>query len=388
MALPLRYTLRSVAVRRGSAILTALGIAMTVAVFAGIIALRQGFEQVYRPRGREDVVVYLRLGANSEGESGIGRQTVDILVKERPEIARDAQGRPLAAAEMFLAVFLEKTDGGLTNVPLRGIQPRSIELQGEQLRLVEGRWPSFGSDEVVVGRPLTTRIENCQLGDTLTLNITPFEVVGVFEHEGAQGSEIWGDADRMMDALERPFFQRVIARVRPATDVEALADELKNDARTPVQLRTERDYLARQTVALGAALTWLASFLTLIMGIAAVLGAINTMLASVAARTHEIGVLLAIGYPRRSVFLSFLLEAGVIGLAGGLLGVLFVLPLDGMQTGTTNWNTFTDVSFAVQVTPALIGRAFGLSFVLGLIGGALPALRAAALRPIEAMRQL
>ena len=386
MALPLQYSLRNLAVRRSSALFTALGVAMTVAVFAGVIALREGFEQIYEVRGRDDIAIYLRTGAQSEGESGIPRDQVNIVVKERPEIARNAAGQPLASAETFLAVYMEQVIGGMTNVPLRGIQPMTLELHGDALRLAAGRWMEFGTDEVVVGRPLSERMQDCALGDTLVLNMTPFKVVGVFEHDGAEGGEVWGDVDRFMAALERPMFQRVVARVTPETDMEAVAAELKNDARTPLKFISEREYLAQQTTFLGGTLQFLALMLTVIMGIAAVLGSMNTMLASVSARTHEIGVLLAIGYRRFSIFLAFLFESLLIGIVGGALGLLFVLPFDGMETGMMNWNTFTDVSFAFTLTPDLVVTSFVLAVVLGLVGGTWPAARAAGLEPVEAFR--
>jgi len=388
MALPLAYTVRNIAVRRASALFTALGIAMTVAVFAGVLSLRAGFEGVYKPRGDTNLAVYLRPGATSEGESGLQREKVDILVKERPEIARDAEGRPVAAGETFLAMFLEKLDGGKTNVPLRGIQPMSIPLRGDALRLVEGRWLEFGSDELVVGRRLVTRMKDCQVGQTLVLNLTPFRVVGVMDSEAADAGEIWGDADRMMEAMQRPSFQRVIARVVPGTDFAALSAQLEHDVRTPVSVSSEREYLGKQTTATGGMLQILALILTVIMGIAAVLGSVNTMLASVSSRTHEIGVLLAIGYSRLSIFTAFLVESALIGLIGGALGLLIALPFDGIETGMANWNTFTDVSFAFTLTPALALQSFVLAFALGLLGGALPALRAARLRPVEALREL
>lgn len=388
MALPLRYTLRNLAVRRASALFTALGVAMTVAVFAGVLSLRAGFEQLYRPQGRGDLAVYLRPGATSEGESAIRREQVEILLKERPEIERDAQGRPQAAAETYLAVYMEKAEGGLTNVPLRGVQPASIALRGDALRLVEGRWFEFGADEVVVGSRLAMRMQGCLVGDVIHLNLTPFRVVGILDADTAERGEVWGDAERMMDALQRHVFQRVLARVRPGTDLAAVADALEHDARVPMTVKSEPEYLASQTSATGFTLSFLAGFLTFIMGLAAILGSINTMLASVAARTHEIGVLLAIGYSRASVFSAFLLEAALIGLLGGALGLLLALPFDGLETGLSNFNTFTDASFAFRLTPDLALTSFALAFTLGVLGGTLPALRAASLRPVEAFRQL
>ncbi|MEE8142686.1 MAG: ABC transporter permease [Planctomycetota bacterium] len=388
MALPLNYSLRNIAVRRASTLLTALGIAMTVAVFAGIFSLHNGFHQLYRPRGSKNLGIYMRPGATSEGESLLGRALTEILIKERPEVSRDGEGRPLAAAEMFLAVYMKKTTGGVTNVPLRGIQPASLKIHEEGLKLVDGRWLNFGSDEIVVGEPLTERMRDCRIGDTLRLNMTPFKVVGVFRHDGAYGSEVWGDADRMMRALDRSFFQRVVAQVQPDTEFTVLDEELRSDPRTPVKLLSEREYLEQQTNAFGIGLKVLAGFLTVIMGIAAVLGAMNTMIASVASRTHEIGVLLAIGFQRRSIFLTFLVESALVGLIGGALGLLLVLPFNGIETGAMNWNTFTDVTFAFQLSPALVGMSFTLAFLLGLIGGVLPAVRAAMLKPIDALRQV
>lgn len=387
MGLLALYSIRSLVVRWASALFTAFGIALTVAVFAGILALVSGFEQIYKPRGRGDLAIYLRVGATSEGESGFTRETASVLVKERPEIARNAEGQPMAAAESYLAVYMDKLEGGVTNVPLRGIQPMSLELYGESLRLVEGRWLSFGADEVVIGRPLTARMRGCRLGDTVMLNVTPFKVVGIYELDGVQGAEVWGDVDRMMDAMARPIYQRVIAKLSAGVNLENAAEELKSDARTPAQLRSERDYLAKQTGALSGGLRALAVLLAAIMGLAAVLGAINTMLAAVASRTHEVGVLLAIGFAPRSVFLAFLLESALLGIAGGILGVLLVLPLHGLETGAMNWNTFTDVSFAFQVTPSLMVTAVSLALILGVVGGTFPAWRASRLRPVEAIRQ-
>ena len=384
--LPLRYTVRNVTVRLGSTLLTVLGIALTVAVFAGIIALRTGFASVYQERGAEDVAIYLRPGAGSEGESALRRFEVDDLLKSRPEIARDADGVPMAAVETFLAVYMEKRDGGLTNVPLRGIQPMSLQILGDDVRLVAGRMLAFGTDEVVVGRPLTERMDNTAIGDVITLNTTPFKVVGVFECAGPQGGEVWGDVDRMVEALDRPFYQRVVAQLVPGTDVEAVKEELERGKQVNAKVQTERAYLSSQTSELGGALAFLAAFLTVIMGASAVLGAMNTMLASVAARTHEVGVLLAIGYGRGSIFLAFLLESALIGLLGGALGVLLTLPFDGLQTGMMNFQTFTDVSLAFTVTPGLVATSFGLAFVVGLVGGTLPAARAARLKPVDALR--
>jgi ABC-type lipoprotein release transport system permease subunit len=388
MALPFSYPLRNLAVRKSTTALTALGVAMTVAVFAGVFALRDGFQRAYDVGGRDDVGIYLRPGANSEGESGIGRDRVEILVKERPEIAVGPDGRPLAAAESFLAVFLEQTNGGKTNVPLRGIQPASLAIHGERASIVEGRWLQWGSDEIVVGQPLTTRMKNCQVGDTLVLNTTPFRVVGIYQMAGAQGGEVWGDVERMMEALDRPYYQRVIAALRDGTDVDAVTKELEDDKRIASKFMTDKAYLQAQTGRLGGMLTVLAGILTVIMSLGAVIGSAITMSAAISSRTHEVGVLMAIGYRRSDVVLALLMEAALIGLLGGALGLLIALPFDGLRTGMMNWNTFTDVSFGFDLSLGLAAKSFFLAFLLGLLGGLIPALRAARLKPVEALRAL
>ncbi len=220
------------------------------------------------------------------------------------------------------------------------------------------------------------------------LNTRPFLVVGVYDLPGAQSGEVWGDAERMMEALDRPYFQRVIAQLREGTDLDAVAKELEHDPRVASKFLDERSYLRAQTGMLGGMLTILASVLTVIMSLGAVVGSAITMSAAVSARTHEVGVLMAIGYTRFAVVLTLLIEAALIGLVGGALGLLLALPFDGLQTGMTNWNTFSDVSFKFDLTFVLAGKSFLLAFGLGLLGGLIPALRAARLKPVEALRSL
>lgn len=383
---PLSYNLRSLLVRRSATFLTVFSIAATVGVLSGVLALQQGFRTLFTQSGRDDVVVFLRPGATSEGESGIRREQVDVLKKALPEIALDEAGRPLASGESYLAVRLRKTDGGETNVPIRGVQIESLRVHGDDLRIRSGEVFRPGADELIVGEKLLGRIQDVQVGDVLLLNTTPFRIVGSFALEGPYSSEIWGDVERLMAALERPVFQRVVARVRPGTDVEALAERMVEHPQVPAKVLSEKQYLESQTSVLSGILLGLGTVLALVLGTAAVFTATNTMLAALAARTHEIGVLLATGFRPVPIFLSFLFEALVLGLLGGVIGALAVLPISGIETGTMNSNTFTEVAFAFRVTPTVLVTAITFALALGLIAGALPAWRAARLRPIEALR--
>ncbi len=383
----LRYHLRSLFVRRSSTILTVIGIAATVATLAGVMALNQGFRGIYTESGRKDVAVLLRLGASSEGFSGFSRETAQDLIKSSPEIALDADQQPLASMECYLAVRRKKLDGGETNVPLRGVQPATFAIRKDELRVLEGRLPTPGSDEVLVGAKLPARIRDCSLNDVIVLNVTPFRVVGVFETDGPFDSEIWGDFERMLAALGRSEPNRVIAQLEDPGAIDAMAARLEIDQRNPAKVWTEAAYLESQTAAVGTALLSLGVLLGVIMGLAAIFTATGTMLSAISARTSEIGILLSNGYRPLQIFLSFLGEALVLGLIGGLVGCLAVLPINGIQTGTTNWASFTEVAFAFRVTPSVLVIAVVFSVLLGLLGGAWPALAAARMRPAEALRR-
>ncbi len=389
MLVPLRYNWRSLFVRKTSTLLTVLGIAATVMTVGGVLALQQGFARLYSDNGRDDVAVFLRPGATSEGLSMFSRELAQKIVKTIPAIATGPDGQPLASMECFLAMRLfKKNEGGETNVSIRGVQPATFALRGDGFRIIEGQAFTPGNDEVVVGRRLVDRIENCGVGDVLQINTTPMRVVGIFECDGPFESEIWGDFERLKSALELFGPNRVVAQLRPGTDVEALNTALESSKETPAEVQTEREYLAGQTEILSAVLIFLGSFLGLIMGIAAVFTATNTMLAAVAGRTHEIGILLSNGFRPLPIFVSFLLESAFLGLLGGAVGCVLLLPLNGIETGTSNFATFTEVAFGFRITTEVLVTAVAFSLGLGLLGGAWPAWRASRLKPAVALRRV
>ncbi|MCA8966218.1 MAG: ABC transporter permease [Planctomycetes bacterium] len=383
---PLRYNLRSLFVRSSSTLLTVCAIGATVAVLAGMLSLQQGFVNLFSERGRDDLAVFLRKSATSEGESGITLEQCEILTKEIPEIARDDAGQPLASAELFLAVRLRKFDGGETNVSIRGVQPQTFAIHGDDIRVVQGENFRPGHDELIVGRGLIGRIANCNVGDTLRINTARFTIVGVFKGKGGYESEIWGDLDRMVDALERPVYNRVIAKLTPGADVAAIEARYTDDLRVQPQVKTERAYLSSQTQRLSLTFSILGGFLAVIMGIAAVFTGTNSMLSAIGARTHEIGILKAIGYRPFAIFAAFLFEAVLLGVLGGVVGCLLVLPFQGAETGTMN-QTFSEVTFAFRTTPRVMVTAIVFAAALGLVGGMFPALRAARMTPTQALRR-
>jgi len=404
MLVPLSYNLRSLWVRKSATLLTVLGIGATVAIVSGIIALQQGFSSMFTAGGREDVAVFLRPGATNEGNSQFSRDRGLQLIKSVPEIESNASG-PIASMEAYLAVLLSPERGGVTNVPLRGVQPMTFELRKEELRIVEGRNFAPGSDELIIGKRLVGRVENCSIGGRIVLNKTPFTVVGVFDHPGQFAGEIWGDLDRLLSSMGRYGPNRVVAKLKPGTDIGApdavaaifgdeppqpkagsMAERLLKDNTVPAKVYSEKQFLESQTVMLSGMLVGLSVMLGGIMGFAAVFTAINTMLSAIAARTHEIGIMLALGFRPFPIFLSFLFESLVLGLIGGLAGCLMALPFNGLKAGTMNFQTFTEMAFAFRVTPTVLITAMFFSLVLGLLGGAWPAWRAARMKPTEAIR--
>ena len=385
--LPLRYNFDSLWHRRSATLLTVFSVAATVAVIAGVLALQQGFQNLFEVGGREDVAVFLRPGATTESDSAFPFDRADVLIKTLDEIELDENDRPLAARECYLAVRLRKRDGGETNVPIRGVEPASLALAEPKWTWVEGRPFERGADEIVVGRSLTDRIQNCRVGDVLEFNTARLTVVGIFDYDGPFGSEIWGDLERISQALELPVCSRVVAKLRPDVDLEAFAERLGEHQEVPASVIAEPEYLRSQTTMLAGVLSVLGTLLGVVMGAAAVFTGTNTMLAAISARTHEIGILLSLGFRPVSIFCSFLLESLLLGLTGGLIGCLLVVPLHGMSTGTTNWNTFTEVAFAFRLTPGLLGVAVGFALLLGLLAGAWPAWRAAQMAPTVALRR-
>jgi putative ABC transport system permease protein len=398
MPVPIRYNLRSLLYRKGATIFTLLAVALTVAVLVILLAVHRGFSQSLALTGRADNLIVLRASATSEGESVISRADA-IQLAGLPQIAQDADGQPLCAAEMYAALTLTREGGGITNVTLRGATPASFALR-PQIRIREGgRAFRPGSREVVVGRNLEGRIQGCRLGGAVRISDEDWAVVGVMEGgDTAFDSEVWGDVEGVLQVFDRTFFNSFHFRAAPGTEVGLLPSQSPTGEATgliryvsdrigAVKILTEQRYFSDQGGFLGAALQGAAIFLTLLMSFGALAGLLNTFLAAVAGRTREIGALLAIGYRPGHVFLGFLVEAVALALAGGAAGILLALPWNGVRTGTTNWATFTEQAFAFRIDGPVILPALILALLVGLIGGVIPAWRAARLRPAESLRR-
>jgi putative ABC transport system permease protein len=387
MSVPLKYNVRNLRVRWRSTLATVLGIALVVVVFVMVMALARGLEATYVGTGDERNILVLRKGSTAESSSQIGRDEVR-RIRYLEGIARNAQGEPLASAEIVVLINLPRIDGsGSANVLVRGLGPAGLELR-PAIRIVEGRMLRPGLRECVVSRKIAERFANCRLGQRFRSGRTDWHVVGIFDAgKSAFESEIWVDADEAREVFRRNFYGSVLIRPVNAEAAGWLKRRMESDRLLQVRVLPETEYYREQTRMAGP-IRWMGHFLAVIMSIGAAFAAMNTMYAAVGARTREIGTLRVLGFRRRDIYASFLLESVLLAAAGGALGCLVSLPLNGIATGTMSWTTFAEIAFEFRVTPALLVRGMGLALLMGVLGGLLPA-RVAAQKPVlDAVRAL
>jgi putative ABC transport system permease protein len=385
MRIPLVYNLRSIAQRPVSTAMTALGVTLVVAVFVAMLALANGFRATLVRTGSPGNVIVLRRGASSEMESGIGRENARLIAAD-PRIAADGAGHPLVSPEVFVVVNIPRAVGeGVNNVVARGVNEEAFAVRN--IHLLAGRKFASGRSEIIIGKKIVPRFAHTAIGDTLRFAGRDWAVVGHFEAGGsALESEIWGENEQFMPVFRGQVFQSVIFRLRDPAAFEDVKRALEGDQRLEVLAQRESAFYAGQSTILTQILTSLAVMITSIMAVGAVFGAVNTMYAAVSSRTPEIAVLLTLGFAPRSVLASFLAESAVIALLGGVAGGLLALPINGIVTSTTNWNSFSEVAFAFRVTPGLLVGGLIFSVVMGLVGGFFPAWRAARLQVVQALR--
>ncbi|HET7293246.1 MAG TPA: ABC transporter permease [Vicinamibacteria bacterium] len=388
MALPLAYNVRNVRVRWQVTLLATFGIALVVAAFAVLMAMSEGFRAALRSTGRADNAIVVQRGSASELTSGVPLdQRNMIIVDER--VARDADGRPLASWEWVVVISLPKiTDGQQTNVTMRAVTTRAFEVRGG-IRVAEGRNFTPGLDEVIVGRKLTERIQGMRLGGTVKYQQKRFQIVGIFDSQGgAFESEVWGDYDTLGALFQRGAGSNsLVVRMKDPAEIPALDRWIRAQPSWQLQALEERKYYEEQAGPLSSILRSLATFVALIMGVGAVFGAMNTMYAIVAARTREIGTLRALGFSRRSILLSFVIESMFLAVVAGAIGCLLAVPMHGFSTGTGQTQSFSEIGFDFRITPAIVTAGMAFAALMGLLGGLLPALRGARLPITTALRE-
>ena len=336
--------------------------------------------------GSPDNVVVIRSSAGSEVQSGVERVQAAI-VESQPEVALGTNGAPLLAKEMVVLYSLNKRGSDKpANVVIRGIGVQSMALR-PQVRLIRGRMPRPGSTEIIAGMSIARRFQGGGIGETLRFGMRNWTVVGAFD-AGSTGfdSEIWGDVDQLMQAFRRPVYSSVIFRLNDTTLFSRLKTRLEADPRLNLEARRETTYYADQSEAMATFLRILGLALTIIFSLGAMIGAMITMYAAVANRVGEIGTLRAIGFQRRSILGAFLLEALLLGLIGGVAGLCAASFMQLFTISTMNWQTFSELAFSFTLTPEIVGKSLLFSVIMGFVGGVIPAIRAARMNIVEALR--
>ena len=386
MALPLSYNIRSLYVRVHVTLLSIGGIALVVAVLTVLIAMAMGFRLALQATGSPENAIVTQRGSQSELTSGMSRENANVLsVDER--VQRNADGQPLASPEMVVVAAMVRNDGASTNIVIRGVTKKAFEVR-TGIRLVEGRAFQSGLYEVIVGRRIRDRMRDIDQGRSITLQRRQWSIVGVFEANGnGFESEIWGDVDVMGPAFNRDGYQSLTMRMRNPLTIPTFNAELERNPRMQLQAVQERQYYEDQSGEVSTQLLGLAGFVAIVMGIGAIFGAMNTMYAIVAARSREIGTLRALGFSQQSILTSFVIESIFLAIVGGALGCLIALPADGISSAAGGAN-FAEVAFAFQITPIALGIGMLLAVLMGVIGGVLPAFRAARVPVVAALRDV
>jgi putative ABC transport system permease protein len=385
MVVPLKYNLRNLRVRWRSSLATTLGVALVVAVFIMVMSLAQGLKATYVSTGDGRNILALRKGSTAESSSQIGLGEVH-RIKYLDGIARTVKNEPFVSAEMVVLINMDRINGGgSANVLVRGIGPVGLELR-PNIQIIEGRMFEKGLYECVVSRKIADRFVNCHVGDRFHSGRTVWHVVGIFDaQKTAYESEIWVDADEARDVFKRDFYGSVLIRPVDRAAAEKLKKRMEAEKLLQVRVLPETEYYREQTRQ-AEPVEFLGSFLATIMSIGAAFSAMNTMYAAVGARTREIGTLRVLGFKRRDIYVSFLLESVVLAVVGGALGCLIALPLNGVATGTFSWTTFAEVAFEFRITPALLSMGMAFALVMGVLGGLLPARMAARKPVLDALR--
>jgi putative ABC transport system permease protein len=386
MAIPIRYNLRNLRLRKGLTVMTSLGIALTVTTAIFLMALLAGLDRAFVTSGDPLNVLVLRKGSEAELSGGFDASLFPTL-KTLPGIAKDSHGEPMTSGEWVVVIVLPRKDGtGEVNVTVRGMMPDGLELR-PRVKLAEGRWFTTGQREVVVSKSIEQRFSHANIGDTMQFGKGPWTVVGVFDAGGsAYESEIWGDVNQMASDFDRQGgFASAYLRATDPVSADALVHRVSDDQRLKLEGSLETEYYAKQTKS-GAPIKYIGWVVAIIMAIGSSFAAMNTMYAAVAYRSREIATLRVIGFSRPSILTSFVFESVVLSLLGAAAGIVLMLPFNGMTTGTSNAVTFSEVVFSLRMTPEVVVVAIIFAVIMGLFGGMAPAWHAARRDILGALR--
>ncbi|MBA5689387.1 ABC transporter permease [Rugamonas apoptosis] len=386
MKIPLSYIARNLWTRRLTTGLTAAGLALVVFVFATVLMLDEGLRSTLVTTGEYDNVVVIRRAADTEIQSGIERTQANITASH-PAIARGPDGQAMLSKETVVLISLNKRDSDKpSNVIIRGVDPRGLQLR-PQVRLTSGRMFHPGASEIIAGASIARRFAGAGIGEKLRFGQREWTVVGLFD-AGNSGfdSEIWGDADQLMQAFRRNAYSAMVLRLANTNNFDAFKSDIEGDPRLTLEAKREQVFYADQSKALSNFISILGLTLSVIFSIGAMIGATITMYASVANRVGEIGTLRALGFQRRSILAAFLTEAMLLALLGGAAGLALASLMQFLSFSTTNFQSFSELAFGFKLSAAIVVKTLVFALIMGMVGGFLPAVRAARMRIVEALR--
>ena len=386
MVIPFSYTAKNLGARKMTTALTAAGMALVVFVFAAVLMLQEGLKKTLVDTGSPDNVVVTRRSAGTEVQSGIDRAQAAV-VESQPEIAYGADGKVRVSKEMVVLITLQKRDSDKpSNVIIRGLGDEGRAMR-PQVRITQGRMFKPGSSEIVAGRSIAGRFRGAGVGEQLRFGMRDWVVVGTFDANGSGfDSEIWGDVDQLMQAFRRPVFSSLILKLGDPTRFDSLKQHLESDPRLTVEAKRESVFYAEQSEVLANFIGYLGLTLSVIFSIGATIGAMITMYASVASRTAEIGTLRALGFRSSGILVVFLVEALLLGLVGGVIGLFFASFMQFLTISTMNWQSFAELAFSFTLNPPIVAKSLAFALFMGLLGGFLPAVRASRLNIVDALR--
>src|SRR5580700_9216139 len=377
MAIPIRYNIRNLKLRKGLTIMTSLGIALTVTTAIFLMALLAGLDRAFVTSGDAQNVLVMRKGSQAELSGGFDASLFPTL-KTLPGIAKDSHGEPMASGEWVVVIMLPRADGtGEVNVTVRGLMPDGLELR-PNVKLVQGRWFTPGQREIVVSQSIQKRFAHANVGDSVQFGKGPWTVVGIFDAGGtAYESELWGDVNQMASDFDRQgAFASAYLRATDPVSADALKHRVSDDQRLKLEGTLETEYYEKQTSS-GGPIKFIGIVVATIMAIGSSFAAMNTMYAAVSYRSREIATLRIIGFSRPSILTSFVIEALLLSLLGAIVGIVLILPFNGMSTGIGNQLTFSETVFSLHVTWGVAMTAVIFALIMGLLGGFAPAWHAA-----------
>jgi putative ABC transport system permease protein len=386
MAIPVSYNIRNLVLRKGATVMTALGIALTVATAIFILALLAGLRDAFKSSGDPLNVLVLRKGSNSElAAGGVDRDAMTVI-RDLPGIARNRNGDPMVSGEVILVIVLPRLDGtGDTNITVRFLTPQGIQMRPE-MKLAAGRWFTPGQREIVGSKSVHQRFGQSNLGDSIWIGKGPWKVVGIFDSGGsAHESEVWADINQLSSDFDRTNYSSVLIRATDPVAADALKHQVTDDRRLQLNGMLEPDYYAQQT-STGGPIKFVGFMVAVIMAVGSCFAAMNTMYAAVAYRSREIATLRVIGFSRPSILTSFVFESVLLSVLGAAVGISLMLPFNGMTTGTSNPVTFSEAIFSLRMTAPVVGSAVLFAVVMGLFGGIAPAWHAARREILASLR--